>query len=1043
MKITFDNNSTNQNVDKVMTTTYRDTHAERTTQAGAFALDISGTVMDNTAYKGHGKTTEEVMQDAGQTDVAVQRDYMTVMSNTMSAEDYNQMMKDGYNVGDMDVEEVVTIVDKIKAELIKGGTQVIGYTDQIDADTLREITDSEAFARELAKQFEKHDVPLTEENVRNAKKAYDKATELQEITEGAAKYMVENQMEPTIDNLYRAGYSSTADGNRQGRGYYADGAGYYAKKAEEFNWQQLRPQMERVLEEAGLEINEETLEDAQWLIEKGIPLTPESVAALYALDTLTLPQEEEKILSAIAAAIADGRNAGEANLADGRSNLEKAAQYVERFEQITDQAVDQVIEEGKDLTLVNLENASASGDTVDDGTLQENTADYNTGASGTVHDQGSSNAGIQEAAGSLVAEAVGNDTVAEPTAMSTEVSANIAARRQLEEIRLMMTVEANRKLLESGYAIDTTELEKLVDALKRIEAQHRQILFGETDVDRAAQKAALYVETRDKLSEIPYLPIAIAGRFRVTDEDFTLNQVHTNGTALRKQYDEAKERYETWMSSTREDMGDSIQKAFQNVDDILEDLGMEVNEENRRAVRILGYNRMELSRENIATVRDSDMELQRVVDKMTPAAVLQTIRDGKNPLEMTLPELDAYLDSVQRDQEQDIEKFSKFLYKLDKNKAITEEERTAYIGIYRMLRQFEKTDNAGVGALINIGAEVSFKNMLSALRSQKRAGMDFMVDDAFAGVEAIEKGISITKQIETGFPKYYRDIVGNIADRMAKQDASTQREYEQEQMQECRKACEAEDSVIEELLHSRQPVTINNLSAADLLMNKPGEVYKKLEEYTAPGRKEKVKDAISHLQEALTDRDTAQEAYEEMQQVFEEVLEEAGYNTDLSYIDLKMIQSCHRQLALAGSLAREENYQIPVEINGETTSIHLRVLHDQTEGGKVKATFETIGYGRVAAEFGIRGGRITGYIACSTPEGTEAVRGRSKDLQDSLQNLFSSRGNQVAVGDIGVVHSSELDLNYFTAQKIQEEASAVETADLYQTAKTFISVITA
>ena len=439
MKITFDNNSTNQNVDKVMTTTYRDTHAERTTQAGAFALDISGTVMDNTAYKGHGKTTEEVMQDAGQTDVAVQRDYMTVMSNTMSAEDYNQMMKDGYNVGDMDVEEVVTIVDKIKAELIKGGTQVIGYTDQIDADTLREITDSEAFARELAKQFEKHDVPLTEENVRNAKKAYDKATELQEITEGAAKYMVENQMEPTIDNLYRAGYSSTADGNRQGRGYYADGAGYYAKKAEEFNWQQLRPQMERVLEEAGLEINEETLEDAQWLIEKGIPLTPESVAALYALDTLTLPQEEEKILSAIAAAIADGRNAGEANLADGRSNLEKAAQYVERFEQITDQAVDQVIEEGKDLTLVNLENASASGDTVDDGTLQENTADYNTGASGTVHDQGSSNAGIQEAAGSLVAEAVGNDTVAEPTAMSTEVSANIAARRQLEEIRLMMT----------------------------------------------------------------------------------------------------------------------------------------------------------------------------------------------------------------------------------------------------------------------------------------------------------------------------------------------------------------------------------------------------------------------------------------------------------------------------------------------------------------------------------------------------------------------------------------------------------------------------
>ena len=1037
MKITFDNNNTNQNVDKLTTTTHRDTHTERTTQAGAFALDISGTVMDNTAYKGQGKTTEEVMQDAGQMDVATQRDYMTVMSNTMSAEDYNRMMEEGYDVGDMDVEEVVTIVDKIKAELIKGGTQVVGYTDQIDAETLREITGSEAFARELAKQFRQHDVPLTEENVRNAKKAYDKATEIQGLTEGAAKYMIENQMEPTIDNLYRAGYSSTADGDRQGRGYYADGAGYYAKKAEEFNWQQLRPQMERVLEEAGLEINEETLEDAQWLIEKGIPLTPESVTALYTLDTLTLPQEEEKILSAIAAAIADGRSAGEANLADGRSNLEKAAQYVERFDQVTTQAVDQVIEEGKDLTLANLEKASVSADAGDQSVSGEDIADQNAGSSGITNDQGSVKAEMQEAAGSRPEESAGS------SAISAEESASIAARRQLEEIRLMMTVEANRKLLESGYAIDTTELEKLVDALKQIEAQHRQLLFGETDVDRAARKAALYAETRSKVSEIPYLPIAVAGRFRVTDEDFTLNQVHIDGTALRKHYDEAKERYETWMSSPREDLGDSIQKAFQNVDDILEDLGMEVNEENRRAARILGYNRMEMSRENLETVRASDMELQRVVDKMTPAAVLQAIRDGKNPLGMTLPELDAYLDSVQRGEQQDVEKFSKFLYKLDKNKAITEEERTAYIGIYRMLRQFEKTDNAGVGALVNIGAEVSFKNLLSAVRSQKRAGMDFMVDDAFAGVEAIEKGMSITKQIETGFPKYYRDIVGNIADRMAKQDASTQREYEQEQMQDCRKACEAEDAVIEELLHNRQPVTINNLSAADLLMNKPGEVYKKLNEYTTPGRKEKVKDAMAHLQEALTDRDTAQEAYKEMQQVYEEVLEEASYSTQISYIDLKMIQSCHRQLALAGSLAKEENYQIPVEINGETTSIHLRVLHDQTEGGKVKATFETVGYGRVAAEFGIRGGKVSGYIACSTPEGAEAVRTKSQELRENLQDLFSSREGKATVGDIGVVYSSELDLNYFTAQKMQEDASTVETADLYQTAKTFISVITA
>ena len=101
-----------------------------------------------------------------------------------------------------------------------------------------------------------------------------------------------------------------------------------------------------------------------------------------------------------------------------------------------------------------------------------------------------------------------------------------------------------------------------------------------------------------------------------------------------------------------------------------------------------------------------------------------------------------------------------------------------------------------------------------------------------------------------------------------------------------------------------------------------------------------------------------------MQQVYEEVLEEARYSPGINYVDLKMMQSCYKQLALAGNLAKEENYQIPVEINGETTAIHLRVLHDKAEGGKVKATFETEEYGRVAAEFSVRGGRVSGYIAC-------------------------------------------------------------------------------
>ncbi len=1018
MKINLDTNNTNQNVDKVATTTYRDTQTQKSSQSGVYALDISGTVMDNKAYKGQGKTAEDVMQEAGQIDTAVQRDYMTVMSNSMSAQDFGQMMKDGYQVGDMEIEEVVTIVDKIKAELIKGGAQVAGYTDQIDADTLEKITGSEVFAKELCQQFAAHDIPVTEENVRNAVEAYHKAEELSQMTDGAVKYMVENQMEPTIDNLYLAQHSSTADGSRQGKGYYEcfsqqGYGGYYAKKAEDFHWQQLYPQMEAVIQKAGLEVNEETMEDAKWLIEKGIPLTSDAVRKFNQLDSLTLPQDEKQILSAIASAIADGKAAGGANLADDRSNLEKAVEYTERFEQITEEAVDKAVSEGEPLTLQNLEAAQKQ--------IVGNT-------SGLEKDK------TQEPK---------NSGMAAQTAGAMENPAVISARRQLEEIRFMMTVEANLRLMKNGFVIDTSELEQLVNALKQMEAQHKQFMFGDGDAAAVSEKSAIYAETQRKVDEIPYMPIDVAGRFKVTDEDFTLNQVHIEGSALRNKYDEAREKYETLMTAPSKEMGDSIRKAFRNVDDILEDMKLETTDENRRAVRILSYNRMELSAENIQAVKESDTELRSVIEKMTPAVVLQTIRDGKNPLEMTVPELNDYLDSMEYHKEQEVEKYSRFLYKLDKNKEIDAQERSAYIGIYRMFRQLEKTDDAAVGMILNTGAEFSFKNLLSAVRSNKKAGMDFTVDDAFAGIEAAAKGVSISAQINAGFNRTYQDIARAAADRMAKQDASTEADYQNDRVQEYRQLNEVEDSVINELLDNKQPVTANNLLAADMLMNRSGALYKKLNEYTKSADKDKVKDALSHVQEAMTDKDSLQEAYGEMQEIYEEVLEEAQYDPEITYIDLKAIQSCKKQLTLAGNLAQEENYQIPVEIHGEMTAIHLRVLHDEKEGGKVKAAFSTEAYGKVAAQFSIRNNKITGYIACSTAEGTAGLQERAENLRTGLEKQVSSLiQKELELDNISIIHGSDLDLNAFTAGE-QSNGASVKTADLYQIAKAFITTVTA
>ena len=251
---------------------------------------------------------------------------------------------------------------------------------------------------------------------------------------------------------------------------------------------------------------------------------------------------------------------------------------------------------------------------------------------------------------------------------------------------------------------------------------------------------------------MPGLPAQIIGHFSVEEHLATLEQFHEEGRSLQETYTKAQTEYETLMTVPRKDLGDSIRKAFANVDDILKDLDLSLTETNRRAVRILGYNQMTIDAENIQRVKMADAQVQSVTNKMTPASVLKMIRDGANPLEMNFDELERYFESLPETYEESADSYSRFLYGLEQNKEITLQEREAYIGIYRMLHQIDASDGAAIGALVNVGAELQFSTLLSAVRSNKFKTMDISVTDDFgATVEVIRKGESISEQIARGF----------------------------------------------------------------------------------------------------------------------------------------------------------------------------------------------------------------------------------------------------------------------------------------------------
>lgn len=139
---------------------------------------------------------------------------------------------------------------------------------------------------------------------------------------------------------------------------------------------------------------------------------------------------------------------------------------------------------------------------------------------------------------------------------------------------------------------------------------------------------------------------------------------------------------------------------------------------------------------------------------MTPAVVTQMIKRGINPLEMDFTSLNQEAENIKSEESgrEDNRRFSEYLWKMEQNHEISEEERSSYIGIYRLIRQVENTDGAAIGALIQQGSPLTMKNLLTAVRSEKRSNkMDYSVDSDFNGVSGTSNGSSITDQIEAAY----------------------------------------------------------------------------------------------------------------------------------------------------------------------------------------------------------------------------------------------------------------------------------------------------
>lgn len=979
----------------------------RMTEGGSF-------YMPNAVYqKPDAKEEESIVEQLDtQMDMSAsnRRNQMVVVSNTASSADLEEMSKDGFNCMDSDSHTIVTVTDKIKTVLAKAGVDISIYGDDLSSAELEELTGSPAVAAQIEAALKKADLPTTDSNMKDGVKAYQAAEKMLPLSDATKEYLLKNEWEPSIQNIYMASHSGVVTQNDQ-----------------QIDFSGLEKQMGQIIKSAGLEISEESMANCQWLIQKNIGLTVSNLQYLDGLNTLSqkLSREDGKsldmqqVIARIMEAIHDGRRPMDALLLNGFSYEDRAQQAYDTVMNAKDCDVAYCVEQQLSISIESL-----------------NTAIANRGAEVSV---------------------------------SVEMSTNISfvtAKRQLEETRLAMTTEANYALLKRGISIDTKPLEQVVENLKNLEDQYYKDLLNQNGVDATKENTSIFATTTRYIEELKFQPAYVLD---LSSASKSIQSLHQSGSALKATMDAAMQTYEVLWTAPRTDMGDSIKKAFANVDDILEDLELEKSEFNQRAVRILAYNQTELTVENITKIKDVDMELQKLFRNLTPATTLELIREGKNPLDMEIQELNHVVETMMAETgEKDQERFSKFLWKLEQKQEISNEERESYIGIYRLISQVEQTDGAAIGALLNQGADITMRNLLTAMRSAHK-DIDYKINDDFAGVKANAKGPRIDAQIMASFQT---NCVKEVADILSpemleaveeweemtpeqlleslqnqaqnEESVALEQQYHNALSQEYASVLEASDDVYEFLEKYDVKNSARNVLAATRLLNNPSNVFDTL--FNTEGKSRDYQEMIDDLKnqvlenfgEAVKTPKEMADAQATLAEVAERVMQTMIIeNETISAKDLNDLRLMSQQFYLCKEKAKEESFLVPVETGDTVTGINLKIVRGKADKGLVDIFFRGALMEKVAASFEAKENGISGVIA-TTDEETR------KYLAENLNQLIGRMqdGNDEAI-DVTVTRVDNLSAWQFEKNTLSEqgEATPVQTKRLYHIAESFIQTV--
>ena len=950
--------------------------------------------------------------------VQAEEDRLKDIEHGMTEEDYEELSKEGFSLEQYELERFDRALERIKAqrEMIDDSISqrienVKAKEEDIRKTSLSKIDDP-ALRRQAEAMLQVMNLPASAVNINAVAGAVKLAAQAVSLDDHAMSYLLQNGLEPTPVNIYTANYSANST----------------QPLASETDWEAVSEQAQNIVDQMVQRGEEASLEDAKWLFLHGLSIDDQTMAEYQVLQSLKENFSVEDTMESIVRGMAEGTDPLHTILADKNRTMVQNA--IDGFAKVTDDAVDAVVTEGSKLNLMHLK--------------EHQNAEEQTSKS-------------RQEQGQQMPE--GSQELQKELALVT-------ARRQLEEIRVKLTYEAGLKLAGKGINLHTESIENLVNELRGLEQQYYQKLLSEGGAEVSNENVSYVSQTLETVASLSSAPAYVLGVRFAQRNEATLERLAEDGTAIRNQLNKANEGYEPLMTAPRRDMGDSIGKAFAHMDSLMDEIGLEKSEANKRAVRILAYNQMEINETSVEQMKEYDAKVRGLMDAMKPSTVVELIKHKVNPLNTPVDELRAYVEEIAQEHGvSEEERYSNYLVKIQKSNTLTEEEREAYIGVYRLLHQVEKTDGKAIGYLAKSKRDITLNNLLSAVRTTTGRGIDAIIDNSFGTSESHGYEKSISKQLEGVFAgeedlltakqaynqqltkellnEVSPDFLQAVGEKEELMNLSLERlhelcqeyqvqnlqtaEYEQV-MTQIQQASGMTDE-IRFLKEHHAKVSLKNVRAANNTLH---ESYRMLEQIQS-GCTEEEKAEVNSLLDNSENYVQFQEQYEKIVNMMAERLREQRNHPTLTIDEMIIINDSLKQSSYVEELGTKEYYHIPIEVGEKVVGVGLSIRSSNQEKGRMSIHMSSSTFGEVQADFKMSQNELKGLVVCEN----QSAWGL---MNRAIESVKHSLGKDLDTIQIHVCTSERIAEQY-ESDEYELSSKGEQTERLFQVAKTLIRAI--